>query len=157
MIIIACKDCGTAVRVSGEPEELSHLLGEMNTDWYPDKYPCPTAKCQGKAEFMEGIEPAAMSALTLHDLTPHEAFAAFHGLGLPGERDCGPTAVEKALLEHRVVKVGCALVRGTNRTVIYHLELEGGTVLYLGSSPFGAVAYRLSNSESAVSRVDGQG
>jgi hypothetical protein len=97
MIIIACTDCATAVRVTGEHEELSHLLGEMNSEWYPDKYPCPASLCEGKAEFMEGIEPAAMRALTLYDLTPHEAFGAFHGLGLPGERDCGPTAVEKAL------------------------------------------------------------
>lgn len=157
MIIIACKDCGTAVRVTGEHEELSHLLGEMNTDWYPDKYPCPTSMCQGKAEFMEGIEPGAMNALTLYDLTPHEAFGAFHGLGLPGERDCGPTAVEKALLEHRIVKVHCALVRGASRSVLYHLELEGGTVVYLGASPFGAVVYRIGNKDSAVGRVDDQG
>lgn len=156
MIIIACKDCGTAVRVTGEHEELSHLLGELNAEWFPDCYPCPTAVCQGKAEFMESIEPAAMRLLTLYDLTPHEAYAAFHGLGLPEERDCGPTAVEKALLESRIVELGTSLIRGSNRAVLYHLKLEDGTMLYLGSSPFGATVYRIARPQSAVERVDGQ-
>jgi len=157
VIIIVCKDCGTGVRVSGEVEELSHLLGEFNKDWYPDKYPCPTAVCTGKAEFMEGIEPAALRMLNVHDLTPHEAYAAFHGLGLPTERDCGPTAVEKALLEHRVTAVDLQLVRGSNRSVVYSLTLDDGSRLYLGSSPFGAIVYRLSKPELATKRVDGVG
>lgn len=154
MIIIACQDCATAVRVTGEHEELNHLLGEMNTEWYPNKYPCPTSGCKGKAEFVEGVEPVALRAMTLYDLTPHEAFGAFHGLGFPEERDCGRTAVEKALLENRVVGVGCALVRGANRSVVYHLKLDNGVTVYFGSSPFGAVVYRIGKTESAVDRID---
>lgn len=154
MIVIACKDCATAVRVTGEHEELSHLLGEMNSDWYPDKYPCPTAACKGKAEFMESIEPSALRMLNLYDLTPHEAFAAFHGLGLPEERDCGPTAVREVLLKHRIKEVDVQLIRGSNRSVIYQLVLEGGIILYLGSSPFGATVYRLAKPKSALERLD---
>lgn len=154
MIIIACKDCGTAVRVTGEHEELSHLLGEQNPDWYPSKYPCPTALCRGKAEFMEGIEPAALRLLNVYDLTPHEAFAAFNGLGLPEERDCGPTAVKDALMRSGIKDVDVRLIRGSNRSVIYNLTLKDGTILYLGSSPFGATVYRMSGLQSAVKRTN---
>jgi hypothetical protein len=157
VIIIACKDCGTAVRVTGENDQLSHLVGELNQDWYPDKYPCPTAQCAGKAEFMEGIEPSAMRMLTIHDLTPHEAFAAFNGLGLPGEQDCGPTAVREVLLTNKVKAVDTRLIRGSHRSVIYSLTLEDGTILYLGSSSFGATVYRISKVQSAVKRLHGEG
>jgi hypothetical protein len=157
VILIACKDCGTAVRVTGENEELHSLLGEGSTDWYPDKYPCPTALCAGKAEFMEGIEPAALRMLQVHDLSVHEAYAAFHGLGLPNERDCGPTAVLDALLKHRVTSADVKLIRGSNRSVIYSLTLDDGTIIYLGSSPYGATAYRMSRYQPAVERVDVEG
>ena len=154
MIIIACKDCGTAVRITGEHAELEHLLGEY-CDWYPNKYPCPSVGCGSCAEFQDAVAPAALRELTMYDLTPHEAYAAFHGLGLPEERDCNPTAVEKALVGKTIRAVHVALVRGSNRSVIYNLTTEDGAILSLGSSPFGAVVYRMSKTQSAVERVDG--
>lgn len=153
MIIIACRDCGTAIRVTGEHQELEQLLGAFNTDWFPDKYPCPTAICQGKACFVSAIEPDALRMLTVYDLTPHEAYAAFHGLGLPDERDCGPTAVKEALLKYKIADVSISLIRGSNRSVIYNLTLENGSVIYLGSSPFGAVVYRMATYQPAQQRV----
>lgn len=156
MILIACKDCGIAVRTAGEHAELTHLLGEANEDWYPGNYPCPTSGCKGKASFMEGIEPAAMKMLDIHDLTPQEAFAAFNGLGLPAERDCGPEAVKNALLGNKVVAVGVSLIRGSHRSVLYSITMEDGTIVYLGSSPFGATVYRMAKLQSAVERVNGR-
>lgn len=153
MIIIACRECGMAVRVSGEHDEVQSLLGEQNTEWYPDLYPCPRAGCTSKAELMESVEPSALQTLSLHDLSPQEAYAAFHGLGLPEERDCGPTAVKTALLGSRIKNVDVRLIKGSNRSVLYKIELEDGTSLYLGSSSFGATVYRVAKLQSAVERL----
>jgi hypothetical protein len=155
VIIIACQECASAVRIVGENDELNMLLGEGNAEWYPDNYPCPTATCKGKAELMDGIESAALRLLTIYDLNPQEAFAAFHGLGLPSERDCGPTAVKEALLNNRIKDVDVRLIRGSNRSVVHRLTLENGMILYLGSSPFGATVYRISVPQSAVERFNG--
>lgn len=153
MITIACKDCGTAIRVAGEPEELSHLLGEQS-DWYPDKYPCPAASCNEKAELVDSIEPSAIKMLSVYDLTLHEAFAAFHGLGLPEERECGPTSVLAAFERNGIPHADVKLIKGSNRSVIYSITLADGTRIYLGSSPFGATIYRISELQSAVKRIN---
>jgi hypothetical protein len=153
VIVIACSQCSTAVRVTGEHEELRHLLGDQNEEWYPDRYPCPKTGCSGRAEFMESIDPVALLSLALHDLTPQEAYAAFHGLGLPEERDCGPTAVRAALLQSPIKNVDVRLIKGSNRSVLYKLELEDGTILFLGSSSFGATVYRMTKLQSAVARL----
>ena len=154
MIIIACRECGNAIRVTGEHDEVQQLLGEHNQDWYPDKYPCPMPTCDGKSEFMDAIEPAAFRMLNIVDLTLHEAYAAFHGLGLPDERDCGPVAIRECLLSGRVKSVDVRLIRGSSRSVLYSITMEDGTTIHVGSSPFGAVVYRLAKPQSAVQRLD---
>ncbi len=102
---------------------------------------------------MESIESITAAALAIRDLTPLEAFHAFSGLGFPEERDCGPTAVTQALLNGKVASLDTKLVRGSNRSVIYSLTMEDGTKLFLGSSPYGAMVYRLSKPQSAVERL----
>lgn len=152
MITIVCKSCGLAVRVSGEEEEVTHLLGEKS-DWYPSGYPCPAQGCSSKAEMVESIESVAAAALDIRDLTAIEAFHAYSGLGLPEERDCGPTAVSQALLNGKVTAVDVKLLRGSNRSVLYSLTMEDGIKLYLGSSAWGATVYRLAKPQSAVERL----
>ena len=132
------------------------MFGELNTDWYPDKFPCPRHGCDAKAEFMDAIDPRAMAVLLVYEMTPGEAYAAFHGLGLPAEKDCGPTAV-KQLFGKMLVGGDIKLIKGSNRSVVHNLVFEDGTILYLASSPMGATAYRLSKPESAVERVDDEG
>lgn len=154
MIYIVCTDCSTAVRVSGDQEEIDHLFGEMNTDWYPDKFPCPSVGCSSKAKLIDSIASSALKMLDIHDLTPHEAYSALHGLGLPAERDCGPTAVKELLLNNKVEKVDVRLIKGSNRSVVYSITMENGVTLFLGSSPFGATAYRIAKPTSAVEQFD---
>lgn len=154
MIYIVCTECSTAVRVSGDQEELDHLFGERNTDWYPSNFPCPDASCDAKAKLLDSVASSALRMLEVHDLTPHEAYAALHGLGLPAERDCGPTAVKELLLTNQVAKVDARLIKGSNRSVIYSITMEDGTTLFLGSSPFGATAYRIAKPQSAVEQFD---
>lgn len=153
MITIVCRACSTAVRVTGEPSEVEHLFGELNPEWYPDKFPCPGYGCDSTAEAVDAIDPAALQALSVHDLSPHEAYAAFNGLGIPKERDCGPTAVKTLLMNQRIVGGDVQLIRGSNRSVIHNLEFDDGTVLYLASSTYGATVYRIAKPESAVERV----
>lgn len=141
MIIIVCKECGTAVRTSGEHEEVDCILG-TKCDWFPDRYPCPSAGCRGLGEMVDQLEPGASQYIDLHDLTVQEAFAAFHGLGMPEERDCGPTAVTEAF-KVPVKSLDAKLLKGSNRTIIYSIEFENGTRMYLASSAYGALVYRI--------------
>jgi hypothetical protein len=139
VITIVCTSCGTAIRTSGEYAEVDLLLGEKS-EWYPDKYPC--ANCPAKAALIDNIDPSALKALDLYEMTAQEAYGAFNGLGLPEERECGPMAVGDAF-KSSVKKVHCELIKGTNRSVVRHIELEDGTRVYFGSSPYGATVYRI--------------
>lgn len=139
MITIVCSACGTAIRTSGEYDEVDVLLGEKS-EWYPDKYPCPC--CPAKAAMVDAIEPAALKSLDLYEMTAQEAYGAFNGLGLPTERECGPLAVAEAF-KSPVKKINCELIKGTNRSVMRSIELEDGTRVYFGSSSYGATIYRI--------------
>ena len=147
MITIVCTQCGTAVRVMGISEEVSHLFGEQS-EWYPDKFPCPRVGCAGKAGIVETIEPSALLTLDMHELTPQEAFAAFHGLGFPEEKDCSATAVEQAFARSPVKRVQTHKVKGTHRSIIQWFELEDNTRIYLAGSAWGALVYRISKPHS---------
>lgn len=145
MITIVCMSCGTAIRITGEHNEMESLFGGEKT------FPCPT--CGEDSEEVDSIEQAAFRSLDLHDLTPQEAFAAFNGLGLPKERDCGSTAVSALLIEKRIVAVEGEMIKGTNRTVIRHIEFQDGTKMYLGASAYGAMVYRIQPKRSFTEEV----
>lgn len=145
MITIVCKKCGVAIRTSGDPEQIENLFGDKS-QWYPDKFPCPNAFCGGYGEFINAIEPEALKCLAIHNLTPEEAFAAFSGLGIPEERECGPAAVEKAFTKS-VKKINSKLVPGSNRSIIYWIEFEDNTRIFFGASPYGAIVYRIAQRE----------
>lgn len=148
MILIVCSSCSVGLRVSGDPVEMDSLLGQKS-DWYPDKYPCYSCR-RPVAELLDAADPVALKVVEITDLTASEAFSALHGLGLPSEQDCGPTAVKSLLETSKVVKADCQLIKGTNRSVIYSLTFDNGSTLYLGSSPYGATAYRISDKRSYV-------
>ena len=153
MIIIACATCASAIRVVGEIDEVQFLLGKKS-DWYPDRYPC-WKDCDGLAQYMQAIEATALSVLDLVDLTPHEAFIAFHGMGLPAERECSPSAIQKAFEESPVKKVHARQIKGSHRSCVDLIELEDGTRVFLGSSAHGAVVYRISSPHSYAEAVNG--
>lgn len=152
MIIIACLTCHVGLRTSGDEAEVHALLAH-GSEFYPDQYPCPTDGCPGKGQYLEAIDPAALSQLELHDVTPQEAFAALNGLGFPPERDCGETAVRQALTQ-KIVKSGVRQLRGANRSILDWLEFEDGTRMYLASSAEGAAVYRLSKRFSYTEKRD---
>jgi hypothetical protein len=148
MIIILCTPCNLAIRVMPakagslmSEREVAILLGPQSLLW-PDKFECVrcTKPAMGMLEL--GADPRALAHMELRDLTPHEAVAAFNGLGLPEEQHCTLEAVQALLTEHPVRRVIGSTVKGQERTVIDALELWDGTKLYFGAGGDGAVIYR---------------
>lgn len=141
MIIVACPPCNLALRIIGNPIEVDMLVGK-ETSWWPSAYPCPV--CGKHATGMKEMEadPNALRAMSLIDLSPHEAFVAFNGLGLPTERVCRKEEIEE------LFKMPIRRVVGQNtqtqRFILEHIEFWDGTRLYLGAAPGGAIVYKIS-------------
>jgi len=142
MILVYCTACFTGARVLGPKEELWPLIGPASEFW-PDKFKC--VRCDGAAQGALELEVdmEVMRKLKLVEVTAQELFTAQMGLGLPDEQGCDFTTVRNLFLNKRVVRVKGATVPNTNRSVLECLFFEDGTRLYLGSSPHGAVVYRL--------------
>jgi hypothetical protein len=159
MIVIVCIPCAFAVRVmptqvtaAMSTQEVDQLIGR-NSDFWPDQYPC--LKCGKHARGMveEAADPRVLATMELRDLTPHEAFSAFNGFGLPEEQSCSLEAVSKLLLGTPIRKVVGSNVRGAQRTIIDSLELWDGTRVYFGAGAEGAVIYRIAAPVSLTDQV----
>lgn len=149
MIVVACLACGFGVRVMptrvAEPrsvQEVHQMVGK-NSDLWPNKYVCPRCNNPARGLLERAIDPKAMALLEIRDLTPHEALAAFNGLGLPEEQACSFDTVTKLLLEQPVRNVIGTNVEGLQRTIIDALELMDGTKIYFGAGAEGACIYRI--------------
>lgn len=156
MITLACLKCRLALRLSGEFGEVDYLVG-MKSEWYPDRYPCPTSGCGGTMTLTDTIASVDLEQLKIHDLSPQEAFQALHGMGLPNERECSAELVLETLIGRTVTAVDIQDLRGTNRAAIHSLMLDNGVRLYLGSSPYGAVVYRVAPPRSHVQELEQNG
>ena len=155
MILIVCENCSLCMRVMGPAEEIVYLVGEKSEYW-PDKYPCPTCEkmCKGVPELLS--DPRALSVMNLVEVNPQEAFAALNGLGLPKETNCTAEVVGALLLEQPIRRIKAANVWGANRCIIDHFELWDGTRVYLGAGGEGAVVYRIVRPQSYVEKADGR-
>jgi hypothetical protein len=148
MVVIACSTCRLGIRVLGEENEVSFLVGPRSDRW--PNFTC--VRCGEKAEGIleRALSAAAMQVLEIVDLSPQEAFAAVEGMGLPAEQQCGLSMVRELLKETPVRRVHGHDVPGTQRCAVDSLELWDGTKIYLGASPEGAVVYRISPPHSYV-------
>ena len=155
MILVVCRSCGKGLRIS--PGHVSDDMSQAfamfgpGSDMYPDRFPC--FSCEGKAELVMHADSMAVSALELHDVTPDEAVAAFHGLGLPEEQECSAAAVNGKLVNAQITKVQVRQIRNSHRSVLDWIQLSDGTRLYLGASSHGAVVYRISTIQKYAERV----
>ena len=149
MIVVTCPDCSLAIRVmpthAAQPaaiRELRELVGDKSEFW-PNKFPCPRCEkeCVGLSESL--VDDRVYALLTLRDLTPAEAFAAFKGMGLPEEQRCSMAAVSELFKEQPVRKIIGSDVEGQERIVLDTIELWDGTKVHFGASPAGAVIYRI--------------
>lgn len=152
MIIVVWPKSGLAIRTVGDFDEVEYLLGPKS-DWYPDKYPHPDREVKELGEYQKVIDTAVLNELDVHDMTPHEAFSAMNGLGLPEERDCGLTAVKQLFSEKKVKGIGARQVNRQNRTIVDFVEFEDGTRMFFASSPLGPVVYRIQRPRSYVEAV----
>jgi hypothetical protein len=159
MIIIVCVPCLFAIRVmptsvteSMSIQEVDQLVGR-NSDLWPDRYICPNCGRPARGMLERDADPRVLHAMTLRDLTPHEAYSVFNGFGLPEEQLCSLEIVRKVLLGSPVRKVIGSDVRGASRTIIDVMELWDGTKIYFGSGAEGAVIYRIAAPRSLTEKV----
>lgn len=151
MLLVACSNCYTAVRVMGEEAHVDSLVGRASEFW-PTGYTCVSCgkPCEGMSEVL--VDPALMAQMKVRDLGPNEYYSALLGLGTPDEMQCDATTVRE-LLKQRVRHVGGFVVKGTTRFCMTDLEVEDGTKLYLGASTHGAVVYRIARPVSYTQKV----
>lgn len=152
MITIACIRCHLALRTSGEFSEVDYLIG-MKSEWYPDRYPCPRSGCSGKMTLTDAIASEDLILLEVHELTPQEVFQALQGMGLPTEKECSESNVRDALEGRTVTAIDVRNLYGTNRSVLNSITLDNGHRIFLGSSPHGAVVYRIATPRSHTREV----
>lgn len=152
MRLIVCRHCQLALRVIGNVDEVEQLAG-TRSEFFPDKFPCPTCRrscpCYPEIE----VDPTSLAVFRVVDVTPVEAYAAFHELGLPLETKCSLEEVNKILLEHPIRKVHGFTIEGTTRCLIEKLELWDGTMVFFGAGGNGAVIYRIVKASTYASRV----
>jgi hypothetical protein len=140
MVFISCTSvsCDFVAGITVvDVDEAESLIGPKS-EWYPDKYPCPTCgeRCAFSTRKLD-------ERRTQHFLNPMEAFVAFSGAGLPSEDECSSARVRGLLETKRVKSVVTRHIRGTSRCTLDCIELEDGTKLYLGASTHGACVYRV--------------
>lgn len=152
MITLACLTCHLALRTSGDFNEVEHLIGSK-CDWYPNRYPCPRSGCNGRMTLSDVIESKSLSLLEVHELSPQECFQALNGLGLPKERSCTEADVFRAMVNQKVLSIDMRSVSNTARAVIHSILLENGNRIYFGSSPQGAMVYRIAPPRSVVQEL----
>lgn len=152
MILIVYKKANLALRVIGPEREVQLMVGE-DSEYWPDKYPehSEYGEAHGVLETLTTRE--AMHLLQIVDVTPQEAIAAIHGLGLPSEQGCDAEKLHE-LFEAHDIKVTLRPIRGAQRAVLDCLEFPNGKKLYLGACAKGAVAYRLTEAISYADRVE---
>lgn len=155
MMVFTCSSCMLVVRIMGDAQQVSFLVGEGSAFW-PDKYVCPRCAHRVLATPLDKTPPELLAASDVLHLEAEEMYAALNGLGLPEERVATKTAVENALFNHRVVKVGGETSPGTNRCKIDWLELDDGTRLFFAAGGRGAVVYRVRKRVSYTEKVDGK-
>lgn len=160
MMLLVCMNsgCSSAFRILGEPIEIETLVGSRS-DFWPDKYKCPV--CDRRAIFfMENNIPdelvARLAVTQIRVLEPQEMFRAQHGLGLPEEQNCTREAVEEALKQNPIRRIGGHAIGGSPTFCLEFLELWNGVKMYFGASSHGAVVYRIVQPTKASQRVLGE-
>lgn len=149
-----CPTCGVVVRVVGDAGAIDMLVGERSGFW-PNGYVCPVCERVAVGVPTDRETPEMLSGRpgeTLFELTPEEAFALHSGLGLPNERKCTVDNVATTLKEG-VVRWGLATDLSSRRVYLEWLETAGGTRLYLGAGPMGAIVFRVRPKHSYVEKV----
>lgn len=154
MILVVCPSCRLCIRVMGDVEEINRLVGP-DSDFWPDKFPCPSCEKPSYGILESEVDPREVNILRLVDLDPSQAFAAFHGLGLPEELNCTVGALTELLSQHSVRRVIGRNIIGTTRCTLDRLEMDDGSKIYFAAGADGACVYRIVKPHSYVENIDG--
>lgn len=151
MLFVPCLRCYNAVRVIGDVDSVTDMVGQGSIYW-PDKYICVFCEkaCEGMPEI--DVDAGVISKMKVLELSPEEMLAAQAGLGIPDEMQCDAATVRE-LLKKPVKRVHGNTVPGTTRFCLTMLELEDGTRIFLGASAHGAVVYRISRAVSYTEKA----
>lgn len=143
MMLLICSStaCGLVIRVVGDQQQVSAMLGP-SSDFYPDRYKCACGAPAGLA-FEEDINPQSIAGHPLRTLEAEEAFRVQYGLGLPEEQNCSRRNVEEALRRSPIKRVGGHEVAGSSSFILEFFELQDCTRLYFSASTHGAAVYRI--------------
>lgn len=159
MMLVVCLPCSLAVRImpavvadAASVQELEQLVGRRSDLW-PDRYACPRCGNSARGMLEQEADSRVLALLTVQDLNPQEAFAAFNGCGFPDEQCCSLETVQALLVETPVRKVIGTNVTGSERTIIDALELWDGTKVYFGAGAEGAVIYRITRPISYTTKA----
>jgi hypothetical protein len=154
MMLVACTECGCALNVVGDLEELSTLIGDRS-DFWPDHYVCFNCGRPCQCYLTPEASPLALAKMHVVALTPQEAFAALNGFGVPAEQTCCPEVVMPHFMRLGIqVKGGQPSGRKFFR--IEELTFPDGTTLFLAPSPMGAVVYRVRPHMSYLEKVEAE-
>lgn len=134
MILFFCKSCMNALRVLGDMKLVHSLTKEENAR-------CPFCSTEMEHALEEQIDGNDKLAYMFYDLTYNEAFCALMGGGMPSEKE---VSHERVLEELRkgVIHVSTEEKPGA-ALVITAIQVADKTILRFGSSPAGAVIYKI--------------
>lgn len=152
MILFPCTSCCVVIRVMGDPEEISQLIGR-ESDLYPNSYRCPVCEHPVELQDESEVSPDALVQSRLRDLTAQEFFQSQCGLGLPEERACTRKVID-VLFQQGVKKVHGKEVPGSGRFHVEFLGFMDGTRAYFGASSFGSLIYRIRPPHSHVETLN---
>ena len=152
-LAVLCQGCGSMFRVLGtdDSSSVSLLVGE-NSEFWPDKYTCPS--CGGNAVgYHEESLPRAFQTIAIIDLSAEELFSALHGLGLPNEGAPSAKVVTHLLLTEKIASVVVRDIPNTGRCAVDSITFASGMRLNLAASAQGAVVYRVVHAPSYAARI----
>lgn len=144
MIQFVCSKCPTGYQISGTWFKIQELL-VAHPRWQNHAKECPL--CGGALLF-----PTARPSpeIPIHRewrrIGVEEFFRALCGFGLPEEICCTPEVVSALMKTNLFVGVDMAAA-GSDRTVIYSINLSNDWKMHLVSSPEGPCIYKITRSQ----------
>lgn len=130
-----CPECGTVVRVLGDPATV-----EIRLSLFKGSFPCVNPGCSGTAQ-RRNIEEVV--GKEHHSIPLDTYFRGLHNLGMTVEPPAPVELVKSMLLGSKIRDVVVEPVGQPERTLIWKIELENGAILHLAPSGKGPCVYRV--------------
>jgi hypothetical protein len=140
MILFVCSNCPAGYRVAGTWFKIQELL-VAHPRWREHDKECPLC---GKVLLLYSSKTAPHREWRQLDV--EEFFKALCGFGLPEELGCTPKAVAALIQANPIIGIDMAAA-GSERTVVYSINLSNNMMLHLASSPEGPCIYKITRTQ----------